>query len=134
MADRYETWIRHFEEKTLLEVHLVGGESLSKETQLSFAVMGRCASATAAMVAEFPELLRVRGHYQNHPHWWCKTSDGRVVDPTAAQFYPGGTYVEYHGPDPYGKCMNCGEYVWTKDFSGMCSKECLDEISAEYGA
>ena len=72
------------------------------------------------MVEAHPELRRVRGYYK-HPdvgsigHWWCKTVDGEIIDPTAAQFPQGGTYQEWQDGvdfDPIGKCLECGELIW----------------------
>lgn len=80
---------------------------------------GGCKEVTEAMVKEFPELHRVRGHYHcwiwgKREHWWLTTSDGVVIDPTAAQFPSRGEgrYVEFDGPEPTGKCPNCGEYCY----------------------
>jgi hypothetical protein len=60
---------------------------------------GMCFVISTAMVKEFPELKRVRGHYVDlmfgtYEHWWCKTPDGEIVDPTVSQFTPDGQYVE----------------------------------------
>jgi hypothetical protein len=94
---------------------------------------GKCAEYTALMVAEFPELRRVRGHYYcpawgEREHWWCVALGGTIVDPTAAQFPSNGTgeYVEWDEskPEPTGKCPNCGGYV----FGGyLCSDRCDEE-------
>lgn len=82
---------------------------------------GQCAAVTLMMVAKFPELMRVRGHYLDvvwgpREHWWCVTSDGKIVDPTAAQFPTAGTghYEPWTDGDeePIGKCLECGEYCW----------------------
>src|SRR5690242_16307709 len=87
---------------------------------------GLCGPMTLAMCEEFPELRRVRGHYvdvdgHQHPHWWCETRDGDVVDPTAAQFGLPGEYVEHVGQEPIGKCINCGGYCYT---DSVCSDAC----------
>lgn len=91
-----------------------------------------CRRISEEMCEAFPELRRVRGHYygggMQHAHWWCELPDGTVVDPTAAQFPPGGRYVEYTGPDPLGKCPNCGELVWEDKGGGrdFCDRVCHD--------
>lgn len=96
-------------------------------------VTGRCREVTAAMVEAFPELRRVRGHYfcpfvaQAFPHWWCElTVNGQVlvVDPTAAQFPSNGLglYEEHTGPEPTGRCPNCGDYAY--DGKYFCSDAC----------
>jgi hypothetical protein len=92
---------------------------------------GKCAEATQAMAAAFPELRRVRGHYYcsvwgERSHWWLVAEDGSIVDPTAGQF-PSiglGGYVEWHEGDdePTGKCANCGGYVYNS--ATVCSSAC----------
>lgn len=86
-----------------------------------------CVEVTKRMALAFPELRRVRGHYivgmHEHPHWWLETQGGDVVDPTSAQFPPGGVYFEHVGPEPVGKCPNCGGYVYPPS-SSVCSEEC----------
>lgn len=61
---------------------------------------GLCKFYSGYMVMSFPELVRVQGCYVDgegvHGHFWCRTGDGRIVDPTSGQFEPGGTYEEHH--------------------------------------
>jgi hypothetical protein len=90
---------------------------------------GKCAEVTQAMAKAFPELTRVRGHYQFlgiRPHWWLTDPQGTVVDPTAAQFPAGGEYVSWgDGPEPIGRCYNCGELVYdASSGSNICSSDC----------
>jgi hypothetical protein len=97
---------------------------------------GRCAEITLAMNEEFPELRRVRGHYfcpilnNERPHWWLEDSAGEVIDPTAAQFpsLGHGIYEEHSGPEPTGKCPNCGGYVY--DGGTVCSDACARSYEA----
>jgi len=101
----------------------------------------QCAEATEKMVSDFPELKRVRGLADvkephdlpptRTPHWWCVTSDGNVVDPTAHQ-YP--THIikyseadEDKGP-PTGKCPNCGDLSYGGEY--LCSDKCNTEYMA----
>jgi hypothetical protein len=69
------------------------------------------------MVEAFPELIRMRGWWGWIEHWWCKTPDGTIVDPTRHQ-WPldrDAVYKEFRDgvdPEPLGKCMNCGDYCW----------------------
>lgn len=97
---------------------------------------GKCAALTQALVEAFPSLRRVRGHYfcpmtgKAYPHWWCETSEGAVIDPTSAQF-PSmglGAYEEHTGPEPTGKCPNCGGYCY--DGGQVCSDRCAREYTA----
>jgi len=92
---------------------------------------GECAKVTIDMVAVFPELTRVRGHYYcwiwgPRTHWWCVTADGEIVDPTSAQF-PSGGKGEYEvlPPDykePTGMCPECGGHCY--DGETFCSENC----------
>lgn len=100
---------------------------------------GLCVPTTKAMAAAFPELYRVRGFYTcpldgRRAHWWLKTSDGTIVDPTVRQFQSNGygEYEEYSGPEPTGHCLNCGELL----FNGatfchaQCAKETMEFMKA----
>jgi hypothetical protein len=95
-------------------------------------VTGKCSSATLLMVAAFPELNRVRGfvtaYGPRRPHWWCVAPDGAIIDPTAAQFAGILTYEEFVGPEPIGRCSNCGELYFAVQYEPLCSATC----SAEY--
>jgi hypothetical protein len=83
------------------------------------------------MVAVFPELRRVRGHYYcpiwgERAHWWLVAPDGLIVDPTAAQFpsLGGGEYVEWEEgrEEPTGICPQCGDHVYGG--GTCCSEDC----------
>jgi len=116
--ERYEDWIR---------------------AEVPADPIGLCAAITATMAEEFPELRRVRGHYHcpmwgRRAHWWLVAPDGRVVDPTVAQFPSRGT-GEYEpwpegAPEPTGKCLNCGEYTYGG--RSACTDECEAALVAEY--
>lgn len=102
---------------------------------------GMCRYFVDYMAETFPELRRVRGYYYepsgaHHPHWWLALPTGDVVDPTIVQFEPGGSYVEFTGPDPVGQCFNCGDLVWEAYNTSpcACSKACFDEISRDFAA
>lgn len=97
---------------------------------------GRCAETTLRMVEAFPELRRVRGHFDDpsigsQPHWWCVDPAGEIVDPTVRQFpcWYAGHYEEHVGPEPTGKCMNCGGYTYAPR-STTCSEACDRELVA----
>ena len=105
---------------------------------------GLCRSKSEAMRKAFPELVLCKGYYSSpvdgmRSHWWLKTPEGEIVDPTVRQFVmgPSGTYEEYnrevHGPLPIGKCMNCGCQVYEENdppSSCICSKECQVSFEA----
>lgn len=112
MTNKYQAWI---------EKHYPTQES----AYLS------CKEATAAMVAEFPELRRVRGHaligLSFRAHWWCVTPDDTIVDPTAHQWEL--PPLQYDGiPDdseePHGKCYECGALLFRSkgDDSYYCAE------------
>lgn len=101
---------------------------------------GKCAAATLAMSAAFPELKRVRGHYEcyawgRRDHWWLVTTDGQIVDPTAAQFpsHGLGEYIERDEslPEPTGKCPDCGEFVYGR--GTFCSRACSEAFRRSCG-
>lgn len=102
--------------------------------------LGACNDVTERMVAAFPELTRVRGHYHcpvwgRREHWWCVTAGGVIVDPTAHQFPSRGAgHYEPHvegSLEPTGKCLGCGEYVW--DHRTFCSDACQADMLADIG-
>jgi hypothetical protein len=94
---------------------------------------GKCLEVAQKMLAEFPELILVRGHYIDGkyrlPHWWLKTADDEIVDPTAAQFFTKGLldYEEWDEskPEPTGKCPNCGGYCYDNNY--CCCKKCEED-------
>lgn len=102
--------------------------------------LGTCREVTEAMRVAFPELRRVRGHYDcpvwgSRSHWWLVDADGSIVDPTASQFPSRGTggYREWDesAEEPTGICMNCRAYVFDGD--NFCSKSCYNEYMEDFG-
>jgi hypothetical protein len=92
---------------------------------------GMCDDITRQMADAFPELKRVRGHYdaghKRYSHWWLVTQDGAIVDPTEAQFVNVPGWHDPHdesGPEPTGKCPNCSGYVY--DGGTVCGDVCAD--------
>lgn len=96
------------------------------------------------MVAAFPELKRVRGHYfcsiwGQRAHWWCEAPDGTIIDPTSSQFPSKdetaprgfGVYVPWKEgeEEPTGKCQNCLDYTYGG--ATFCSDTCEAEAIAE---
>lgn len=100
-----------------------------------YSLRGKCKQMAADLVASDSTLRLVRGHYYcpvwgEQPHWWCQDKDGKVIDPTAAQFPSNGTgeYVEFDG---MCKCAECGNDVKESDASfggngryAFCSYKC----------
>lgn len=107
---------------------------------------GYCYSASVMMQKAFPELTLCRGYVHSlHEHWWLKTPDGEIIDPTATQFamipeiLRDSDYEEYtpekHGPEPIGRCLKCGDYCYEETpgaNSSACSTECLVELNKYY--
>lgn len=113
---------------------------IEKHITTSGEAYGNCDQITKKMAEEFPELTRVRGHYYciawgERTHWWLTTPEGKIIDPTAAQFSSQGrgTYIPWNEGDkePTGKCPNCGEYSW--DHQDFCSDECGNAYVAYLG-
>jgi len=89
-----------------------------------------CREATELMVRAIPRLTRHRGYVESyggarHQHWWCLDGE-TIVDPTLSQFFRyGGVYAydEYMGPEPTGKCLDCGELIFSGD-RYFCNDNC----------
>lgn len=95
---------------------------------------GQCATVTKRMAEAFPELRRVRGHYVCplegcRAHWWMETPNGQIIDPTQDQFVScgQGTYEEYVGLEPTGRCLNCGEVLYGSE--AFCNAACAIETA-----
>jgi len=105
--------------------------------------MGKCKQACERMVEAFPELIITNGFIdmvsstKEILHWWCKTQDNEIVDPTVHQYETGGIF-EYGEIDdshparnyPRVKCMNCGQYYYkTPELKEiMHNKKCEQEF------
>jgi len=120
MEQKYKNWIEYYKKR-------------------EGSVQYKCQGASEEMAKAFPELRQVRGFcYVNHwpeQHWWCETEDGEVIDPTASQFDKISRYEEYnvdvHGPEPIGKCLDCGDYVYEDDhYHGFCDEYCEQSFRA----
>lgn len=100
---------------------------------------GYCMTATAEMVAAFPELIRVAGFCNGAEHFWCVTPEGEVVDPTAKQFGDGPyEYKPFESGDEVrvGRCMDCGDDIYANvDALGGARKYfCNDDCRRSFGA
>lgn len=94
----------------------------------------QCENASRLMMEVFPELVLIRGsvitiNAIERTHWWCETPDKEIIDATETQF---GSIVKYYPldetlPEPSGKCLHCGEFVY--DSSQFCSSTCRLEDS-----
>lgn len=102
-------------------------------SQPSRFVRGKCDTATAKMVAAFPELRRVAGFvyctWGREQHWWCVAPDGSIIDPTASQYVAILEYEELDLDDPEvcrtiptGVCMDCGGDTY--EGRTFCSDQC----------
>lgn len=103
---------------------------------------GKCKQVTQQMVEAFPGLEVRRGWFHSvawgrRGHWWCRDSEGHIVDPTARQ-HPDGvlfpkstskyedltdlTDDELAGTVPSGRCLDCGGDVYGGNT--FCNSEC----------
>lgn len=106
----------------------------------------RCREVTLEMQKFFPELIMVRGFYEDtfygkRPHWWLKTTSGEIVDPTVHQFSDvrvgeisghESQYSEMDEENPItAHCIECGNYTYChKVFcSSKCNKICADRLN-----
>lgn len=107
--------------------------------------LGMCRPAVIAMKEAFPELQVTNGfaHFDSFTdprmHWWLKTEDGTIVDPTAIQYpeyigCPISRYEEIDDTHParrfrQTKCPNCGEYYYDtpelQKYGPCCSQACV---------
>lgn len=115
---KYDTWIE---------------KNYNKESSY-----GQCKTACELMKNEFPELTITNGFvvdalWGEREHWWLKTYDESVVDPTKAQFSCILEYVEIDDSHPAriyerGTCANCGEHYYVGkdnwDDRTVCSRRC----------
>lgn len=94
---------------------------------------GLCHHYSDEMRKDFPELILVRGYYfclieGKHPHWWLRTEDGVIVDPTANQFESKGEGryepIPEDAPEPVGKCRNCDQLFYEMEYHPLCSDMC----------
>lgn len=103
---------------------------------------GRCEDVCTTMQAAFPELELRKGFFFSvawgrRQHWWLRTADGRIVDPTSLQHPDGATFPASAAQDqdltdatdeemrdkvPSGVCMDCGDPVYRG--ATFCSESC----------
>lgn len=107
---------------------------------------GKCHEVCMAMNKKFPELKLIRGWYtdlglppnkEQRQHWWLKTDDGEIIDPTSKQFYIPDIQENYEEfivgkhKIPTGKCMNCGELCYDGKINS-CSAKCSKALHEYY--
>ena len=102
-------------------------------------MLGQCAEVTLELAQKDSSLTRVRGHYicpvwGRRGHWWLKTKEGKVFDPTAEQFPSkgGGEYIEWieGAEEPTGICMGCGTEVFRGNY--CCSEGCESMVMEDF--
>jgi len=94
---------------------------------------GRCRELAEEAVKQNPTLTLVRGHYYcpvwgKQPHWWAKTPEGEIVDPSKRQF-PSKGIGDYEEFDGMVECSECGTRIPEEegDYESnyvFCSYEC----------
>jgi hypothetical protein len=102
-----------------------------------YSLRGKCKELSEALIVEDPTLTLVRGYYHcpfwgKQEHWWCKSEDGNIIDPTKDQFPSKGIgeYEEFNG---ICECETCGKEVPEEkvQFAGRypcCSYECCMKL------
>ena len=105
---------------------------------MDLSLRGKCKEMAEALVSENASLILVRGHHicpieGKMEHWWTKTKDGKIIDPTSGQFHSGGTlgeYVEFNG---IVECESCkleteeSNAVFYNRY-GFCSQKCVSSF------
>lgn len=101
---------------------------------------GKCREFCEELIQENPTYTIHRGHYYcpiwgKQEHWWCKNSEGTIIDPTVKQF-PSWTYADssfYEEFDGICTCEECGKAVLEEEaiFMGRyatCSRICASRL------
>lgn len=111
---------------------------------------GQCEEVSKALAKAFPELSLRKGIFHSvswgeRQHWWCRTPEGNIVDPTGHQFPDGCVFptVDTQWEDltdlseedllkrvPVGVCANCGGPRYAADGGTVCSSTCHDAYVA----
>lgn len=101
---------------------------------------GKCKEYAQELAATDPSLEIVRGYFhepfwaEKQPHWWCKDSDGNIIDPSVKQF-PSWKLAEidpslfYEEFDGIIQCAECGTSVKEENARfdsnyAFCSTKC----------
>ena len=102
---------------------------------MDLSLRGKCKKMAEALANKDSSLTLARGHYicpleGKMQHWWAKTKDGEIIDPTSRQFYSGGTmgeYVEFDGIVECGCCKMEAEESNAVFYGryGFCSQKCM---------
>ena len=108
---------------------------------------GQCKPACEEMQRAFPELLITKGHvstvWGRDQHWWLKTTEGKIIDPTASQYPVVFSYSEHVEGEPVrvGTCMYCGkglmahsqkEANFIRSNPPFCNDECASKMEEEF--
>lgn len=101
---------------------------------------GKCKEYCQELAITNPSLEIVRGYFyepfwrEKEPHWWCKTPEGDIIDPTVKQFpswqlaliTPEFFYEEFDG---MCECAECGKVIPEEEARfdsryAFCSTKC----------
>ena len=102
----------------------------------------QCVEVSNEMKAVFPELRIAKGlvtifeNGKDYPHMWLVDAENNIVDPTKQQLMDilEDKEIKDSDPQPVGKCMNCGEYVFERFYmSAFCGDKCYKEYIEYYG-
>ncbi len=105
---------------------------IKKHISLYCHALGKCKEVCQRMMSVFPELiLYICIVWGKREHWWLKTVNNTIIDPTSKQFPSNGygKYIEWKEglEEPTGKCPNCGGYSYNHKV--CCSDICLTGFS-----
>jgi hypothetical protein len=107
--------------------------------------IGKAIEARERMQADFPELILTTGYVldaqvwnSRRQHWWFKTLEGEMVDPTINIFENSFDYLEVDEFDPIrdtrtSKCRNCfiSYFVSCENNHLLCGEKCYQELHSK---
>jgi hypothetical protein len=105
------------------------------ETNVVDEAPGLCLEWSGLLCQVFPELSLVSGlvsihlgggSFEKKGHYWCRDSNGIIVDPTARQFDNISEYIPEEIPVPSGFCQVCQSAVYKNN--ECCSVYCYSEF------
>jgi hypothetical protein len=122
MSEKYQEWINNY-------------------YPTSASSYGNCKEAVVLMIKSFPELIPTNGFVhvyswnKDRQHWWLKTKEGEIIDPTKNQFPGPIDYSEVDDSHPVRnyescRCHNCDNRYYLTP--GLSNVVCSDACHIEY--
>lgn len=109
--------------------------------------INQCSQACEKLRNDFPELIITNGLIQvgiekdQRSHWWARTINGEIIDPTAHQYEAFGSSIIFYTEitDDHdlrnfeeGRCSNCGEHYFIGKDNWNCSTTCSSSCFKSY--